>query len=45
MHRSIQYGCKMIWYILWKTKSNKEYIETLKKVELTMNLTRKGEIY
>jgi hypothetical protein len=39
---SIQYGCKMLWFILWKTKSNKEYIEILKKLEATMSTTRKG---
>lgn len=31
-----------MWYVLWKTKSNKEYIEVLKKLESAMSNTRKG---
>jgi hypothetical protein len=40
--RTVQYGCKLIWYLLWKNKSNKDYIEVLKKIESAMSNTRKG---
>ena len=42
--RTVQYGCKLIWYILWKYKNNKDYVEILKKIESTMSSTRKGMI-
>lgn len=41
IYRTVQYGCKLIWYLLWKNKSGKEYIEILKKIEATMSQTRK----
>lgn len=41
IYRLLQYGCKLLWYILWKYKSNKEYIEILKKIESSMSSTRK----
>jgi hypothetical protein len=42
IYRSVQYACKLIWYILWKKKSNHEYIEILKKLEAAMSSTRKS---
>lgn len=41
IYRTIQYGCKMFWYILWKNKTNKDYLEILKKIESSMSNTRK----
>jgi hypothetical protein len=41
IYRLLQYGCKLIWYILWKYKSNKEYIDILKRIESSMSSTRK----
>jgi hypothetical protein len=43
LYRSVQYGCKLVWYILWKKKGNHEYIEILKKLEAAMSSTRKSE--
>ena len=37
----MQYACKLIWYMLWKKKSNSEYIEILKRLEAAMSNTRK----
>ena len=45
IYRTIQYFSKFAWYVLWKTKSNKDYIEILKKLETAMSTTRKGIIY
>jgi hypothetical protein len=42
IYRTIQYGCKMFWYLLWKNKTNKGYLEILKKIESSMSSTRKG---
>ena len=42
IYRTIQYGCKLLWYLLWKNKSNKDYIDVLKKIEAAMSNTRKG---
>lgn len=44
IYRTVQYACKLAWYIIWKTKSNKDYIEILKRIESTMSMTRKGEL-
>ena len=42
IYRTIQYGCKIFWYMLWKSNTNKEYIEILKKIESSMSNTRRG---
>ncbi|CAF0790700.1 unnamed protein product [Brachionus calyciflorus] len=41
LFRTVQYGCKLLWYLLWKSRSNKDYIEKLKKIEAAMSSTRK----
>ncbi len=42
IYRTVQYACKLIWYILWKKKSSKQYIEILKRIESSMSSTRKS---
>lgn len=41
IYRTLQYGCKLLWYILWKKGTNKEYISALKIIETAMSQTRK----
>lgn len=42
IYRTVQYACKMIWYLLWKNRNGQEYINILKKIESAMSHTRKG---